>query len=65
MHDLPPSHTCLEREKHWSSFLMGVVGQSQPSVRREGPNRVRWPVSKKPMSTKPIVLRPTTSVQLA
>ena len=34
------------------SFLMGVVGQSQPSVGWEGPNRVRWPVSKKPISTK-------------
>ena len=30
------------------SFLTGVVGHGQPSVRREGPNRVRWPVSKKP-----------------
>ena len=29
------------------SFLTGVVGQSQPSVGREGTNRVRWPVSKK------------------
>ena len=36
------------------SFLAGVVGHSQPSVRREGPNRVRWPVRKKPVSTKPL-----------
>ena len=33
-----------------------VVGHSQPSVGREGPNRVRWPVSKKAMSTEPIFL---------
>ena len=38
------------------SFHMGVVGQSQPSVRWEGTNRVHWPVSKKPMSTKLIFL---------
>ena len=28
------------------SFLTGVVGQGQPSVGREGTNRVRWLVSK-------------------
>ena len=38
------------------SFLSGVVGQSQPSVGGEGTKHVRWPVSKKPMSTKPILL---------
>ena len=43
------------------SFLTGVVGQSQPSVGREGTSRVRWPVSKRPMSTKPIC-RTHTSV---
>ena len=45
------------------SCLTGVVGQgqSQPSVGREGTNRVCWPVSKKPMSTKPVFL---TSVRL-
>ena len=45
-------------------FLAGVVGQSQPSVGREGINRVRCPVSKMPMpmSTKPIFLG--TSVSL-
>ena len=36
------------------SFLTGVVGQSQPSVGREGSNRVRWPVRGKSMSTKPV-----------
>ena len=39
------------------SFLTGVVGHSQPSVGREGTiTRVRWLVSKNPMSTKPICL---------
>ena len=38
------------------SFLTGVVGQSQPSVRREGTNRVHWPVSKNSVSTEPIFL---------
>ena len=37
------------------SFLTGVVGQSQPSVGREGTNRVRWPVNKRPTSTKTII----------
>ena len=39
------------------SFLTIVVGQSQPSVGQEGPNRVHWPVSKMPVSTKPLFLR--------
>ena len=39
----------------WYNNMAGVT-QSQPSVGREGPNRVRWPVSKKPVSTKPIFL---------
>ena len=34
--------------------LTGVVGQSQPSVGQEGTNRVRWPISKKRMSTQSI-----------
>ena len=38
------------------SVLTGVVRQSQPSVGREGTNRVRWPVSKKSISTKTILL---------
>ena len=38
------------------SFLTGVVGQSQPSVGREGTNRAHWPVSKRPLSTEPIYL---------
>ena len=38
------------------SLQMGVVGQSQPSVGREGTNRVHWQVTKKPMPTKTIVL---------
>ena len=42
------------------AFLTGVVGHSQPSVGREGTNRVRWPVSKKPMSTRPIFLTCTS-----
>ena len=31
------------------SFLTGAVGHRQPSVGREGTNRVRWLVSKKPV----------------
>ena len=38
------------------SFPTGVVSHSQPSVGRGGPNRVRWPVSKKPVSTMSIFL---------
>ena len=38
------------------SFLTGVVSHSQPSVGREGTNRVLWPVSEKTMSPKPICL---------
>ena len=38
------------------SFLTGVVGQGQPSVGQEGPNRVRWGVSKRSMSTTPMCL---------
>ena len=34
------------------SFLISVVVHCQPSVGREGTNRVHWPVSKKPVSTK-------------
>ena len=41
-----PPRRCVPRP----SFLTGVVGQSQPSVGREGPNRVRWPVSKRSVS---------------
>ena len=37
------------------SFLAGFVGHSQmSSVRREGPNSVHWPLSKKFMPTKAI-----------
>ena len=43
------------------SFLMCVVGQSQPSVRREGTNRVRWPVSKKPCPLSQSFLRMSVS----
>ena len=44
------------------SFLTVVVGHSQPSVEREGPNRVRWPVSKRYiMSTKLFFLRTSVS----
>ena len=32
-------------------LLTGVVGQSQPSVGREGTDPVRWPVSNKSVST--------------
>ena len=50
----------LSRFVHRPSFQTpSDFGQSQPSVRREGPNRVRWPVSKKPVSTKPIFLKLT------
>ena len=38
------------------TFLTGVVGHSQPSVGWEGTNRVRWQVSKTPVSSKPIFL---------
>ena len=40
-----------------SVSLKVVVGQSQPSVGWEGPNRVRWPISNKSVLTKkPIFL---------
>ena len=48
-------HGTLSRFVPRPSFLTGVVGHSHPSVGREGTNRVRWPVSKKPVSTKPIL----------
>ena len=50
------ARTCpLRRFFPRPSFLTDVVGQSQPSVGREGTNRVRWPVSEKPVSTKPFL----------
>ena len=52
VHNLPPPLT----------FLTSVVGQSQPSVRREGTNR--WPVSKEPMPTKACSTCPSKTVRL-
>ena len=49
------THQPMSRFVPRPSFLTSVGGQSEPSVRWEGTNRVRWPVSKKPMSSKPIL----------